>query len=240
MDPGSNVPPEGDGASGDRPPGLRPTFQGGFLVAASALLLVGVSGLIWTAYPSGNDHVPAGFWVPELVIVIVGGAATWIETILQWAAELWGWLKALGDEVGRTHQRRPRKKYERPGWIEKWVSVRDDWYRVLLIPCGIVVVIAVSWLVYRTGGGLKSPFAPLLTAMAIFGPFLARNARSVWAAVASVALSVLIVNNVGSPRPTPGKWAYTGVALVLLILAGFVNWLILRGGQDEGEEVTDG
>jgi hypothetical protein len=197
-------------------------------------MAIGVGAVLYFAYPKPHQY-PALFFIPMIVIFVFGGLVCWIEYVLRWAHG----IKTFGgnviarmstaDEDDEPAEEAPKvADYDLPVKVSRWVDRRDKPLKKMIIILGLVEVAAVARLVAATGGGVKSPFAPLLTAIAIFGPSLARRPWSVWAAVAPVCLAFAIVVQFHSKAPEPNHWWYAGVAIGLVFLAGMIQWLSLR------------
>lgn len=80
--------------------------------------------------------------------------------------------------------------------------------------------ILVLWRLADSTGGVISPYAPFLTAPAIFAPFVTKNWKTILALSATVALALVFSDKTVIKDVFPGVWVYRGSALVMVILAG--------------------
>lgn len=90
-----------------------------------------------------------------------------------------------------------------------------------------VLYIFVLWRILEETGGLVSPFAPFLTAPALFAPFVTRNGWTIVALSLLVTAGILISSE-SSTLGIESTWPYKGTAAVMVLLAGLLTVIRLR------------
>jgi hypothetical protein len=134
--------------------------------------------------------------------------------------------------------------------VQWWVDRRDkqtnffNWdgfltFRGVIYISTILTFVAMWILVNNTGGGIESPFAPLLVAPAILGPFIVRQREVLWILVGAATIIVLTADWNAPTRaaePTtkldhPGWGVYGVVTLILVVSATFISYV--RSETDE-------
>jgi len=148
--------------------------------------------------------VPAEFWAIEAVIFIMCSIA--------------GWDEAYGAAKNYTSDDRP---------IMKWWAEKRRKRGHLFVKLGVLGNVgAIWWLVRHTGGGIESPFVPLLVAPAIFGSFVAQTWQGIVGLVVVTGAGVSVIARWDSPAAHGEKYfAYLLPQLAILAVAGFISSL---------------
>jgi hypothetical protein len=108
------------------------------------------------------------------------------------------------------------------------VSVNANIVVLKIAVLGLTLLnIFVLWRLAEETGGVISPFAPFLTAPAVFAPFVTKNWKTI------IALSLLVTLAIGLSDKTDtlsleGIWPYKGTAAVMVLLAGVLTALRMR------------
>lgn len=151
-------------------------LQTQFLVVAATVLLF----LIWLALRAGYGHrrdMPLVFYGPLLTVIFFGTATAFPEAV----AYVFGpMVKRLsrgtpsaapkrGDERDTASKRAFRRLHE---WRRRW-QPRLVYVFTALTGAGFL------GLVWKSGLAVESPYIPLVTAPAVFGPFVARDDTTV-------------------------------------------------------------
>jgi hypothetical protein len=205
-------------------PGEAPSGAAVFQVGAIAFVNLFVVSGVW-AIDSGlgtNAKMPKWFAIPEILIIVLGGLTCIVSFLVQGAEIL------IDDVVSDDAEVARRLSAEPQGFSAWWLRKRTPVLKAVVIVLAAAMLFALDRLVHGTGGGIHSPFVPLLTAPAIFGPFLSRTWKG-------IALSVLLVSGavayeidvalfrtdgVGSVY---NRWTYGVVALAVIFLAGLIS-----------------
>jgi hypothetical protein len=193
--------------------GLTPSDQlvGIFLVNAVISAWVGIAFASWyDAYP----HLPKWMYAAEAVILVASFA---LATFDAW------WPKVANVSTG-----------EKVGG-----SVSLD-IRVLKVAVVVLAAayIFVLWRLSEETGGVVSPFAPFLTAPALFAPFVTKNWKTI--VVLSIVVTIAIaISHKTSTLELNSLWPYKGTAAVMVLLAGLLTALrmgvVKRGAPLTGE-----
>jgi ABC-type Mn2+/Zn2+ transport system permease subunit len=183
--------------------GLTPSDQllGIFLVNFIILIWVGIAFAFWyERFP----ELPNEMYVAELIILLLSFGLALFDTLWSRVSDL-----SLGPDGD-------------PSIIK--VDVR-----ILKIAVfGLTLLyIFVLWRLAEETGGVISPFAPLLTAPALFAPFVTKNGKTI------IALSILVscaifVSNETETLGLDSLWPYKGTAAVMVLLAGVLTALRMR------------
>jgi hypothetical protein len=215
---------------------VDPLFQVRLIVVGNGVILLSV----WLAIEYGkfaNRTLPGSFWIPELAIVLVGALVAFTEFGPRVAA--WS---------GRTDYK------DSPSMLH-WMSVREPALGPLVYVFTAVAVFALAQLVQHTGGVIGSPFLPFLTTPALFGPFVAKDKRTVGLIIMLVVGIVVFLTTKGhtttinrcagsnckagsasaethSAFNMPSKWVYSGVTIVVLLVAGGISTSRLAREQE--------
>jgi hypothetical protein len=194
------------GAVGVMP--VNPLFQVRLIVAGN--LVIGASvvvGILVGKFAQATT-IPARFWIPEALIVFVGG----IVVFADFTGPISAWLA--------------QTRYDTPSpGIVKWQQKRAPALPFLVYVFSGVAVFALASLVEDTGGVVKSPFVPFLTTPALFGPFVAKDKRRAFLIVVIVAL--VVIGLMLKLHTATSQWLYTCVTVVVLIVAGAIGALRL-------------
>jgi hypothetical protein len=84
--------------------------------------------------------------------------------------------------------------------------------------------IFVLWRLAEETGGVVSPFAPFLTAPALFAPFVTKNWRTILVLSAVVTLAIFLSHETSTLK-LDSLWPYKGTAGVMVLLAGLLTAL---------------
>lgn len=171
----------------------RAVSQTRILVLAATFLFIMVLVLLSYGYEEPRT-VPAAFWVPCLVVVVVGTLAAYGEVL--WKALI---VDAWGSLVGKN------KQDYRPGRVQSaWLKRRPDLLPGFVYGLTALILFAFTALIWKTGLGIESPWVPLVTAPAVFGPFVARRGGTVVALVVVVTLFLVALTFVVPGEPCDG------------------------------------
>jgi hypothetical protein len=166
-------------AAGSRPPSPPADFQLIMLAVANAAALIFVA-VVRAAGGSGLS-IPAAFLGLQIFTVfasaLLRGAVPVVQAFDKMADE--------DQDHGQDHNERQPSRFEK--W---WVENREPILKWSVIGLSAVMVISFYTLVSATGGGVRSPFMPILEAPAVLGPFIAEGAVGV--ALSSVVVSTAI------------------------------------------------
>lgn len=213
---------------------VNPLFQVQLIVAGNLVIAASVvTGILVGKF--ANPTIPPGFWVPEVVIVLIGVAIAFTnvpEHISAWAAQT---------------------KYTPSKGIVRWEKRRAPALPVLVYVFSGVALFALAALVDDTGGVVASPFVPFLTTPALFGPFVAKRKSAAFFIVVVVAVVVFGLTLQVHTKPTtrclttecaasalkaehnapaaPSQWLYSSVTGIVLLVAGAIG--ALRLGREE-------
>jgi hypothetical protein len=202
-------------------------------IALTALLILGgvLICLLYGYRPKRHDVDPTFVWLQIAILAIAG--VSHFELI----ERLWSYIV--------------RKEY-RPSRLSNWWQERRETEASLFTTEGVLsfkgityllaalTITAMWFLVADTGGGIISPFAPLLAAAAVVGTFVAVKKQGVIALTVIVASLTLFGDSPWSPHhkaqksdPTPAWWVFGFVALVLIGIAGLVSYARLSNGMED-------
>jgi hypothetical protein len=214
------VPPAASTSDPGGSPAGTAVFQVGALALINLIVLGGVAGLL-QLYSNGQS-IPTWFVVPEVSIVVIGGLTCIITFLVQGVGILVDDVVADDEEVAR------RLRSEPAGFAAWWLRNRNPFLKVVMIVLSLAMLFALDRLVHETGGGIDSPFAALLTAPAIFGPFLARTWKGIILSVVAVGTAVIYEVQVAPKEATASlndhsRWVYGAVALAMIVLAGMIS-----------------
>jgi hypothetical protein len=149
----------------------RAVTQTQVLVGTAFVLVLVVALLLKTGYEDPPD-LPGSFLYTCIGVIFVGGATGFAE---QWMALAWSLYK--GANGG------PPKEWDTA--LKKFRE-RFQPYLVYLLTAGNLC--AFTSLVWNTGLSIESPFIPLVTAPAVFGPFVARKVATIIALLVIVGI----------------------------------------------------
>lgn len=209
--------------AGDSPrpsPGIaveqtRDTFREQVAVLVTGNFVFVVTALISLSY-GYHDHrgLPRDFLIFEGVVVGVGSLTAFPDV----AAWIWAVLS------GRSGKYEPSKS------MTRYIYGVLRFHTPIVFGLSFVVLIGVTDLVRETGLGIESPFIPMVAAPAVFGPFVARNRRTVAillvlvsAALAAIAWGAPMYSCPGGhciEAQQPDRGVYFGVVVVFLAIAG--------------------
>lgn len=232
----TNAPGEAAGnAEGPRANVLPPTAQIAAIAITALLILGGVLICLLYGYrPKRHTVDPTFVWL-EIAILAIAGLSHF-----EWVERLWS-------AIVRTEYR--------PSAASEWWQKRRESDASLLTTDGLIsfkgvtyllaaLTIAAMWfLVADTGGGIESPFAPLLAAAAVVGTFVAVRKEGVLALTIIVGGLTFFADSPIAPKhavartdPTPRWWVFAFVALVLIGIAGLVSYARLENGSPESQD----
>jgi hypothetical protein len=196
---------------------LPPQLQMAIVFVTHALILASVWLLIHFG-GTGSKAPPAAFVVLELLILaVVGGVAT-----IEWGP--WFWRM--------TVTRKSTQPVSRGGW---WGKHRDHIMPVVISGLYVMTCLSFYKLVAQTGGGLESPFIPLLVSPAIYGPFIANRPLMI-GGMLTLNAAVIAVAVYHAPA-TPAKsypaasWLYAAVSIVVIVIAGAISAAKLKADE---------
>jgi hypothetical protein len=146
-------------------------FQTGVLMFTALSIGVVVWLLLHYGYPI-HRALPSTFLALMLTVFFVG------------------LLTAFPDRLGRQWANVNKAKYKPSRPMKAWGRWRPGVQRAVVFALSFCLLLAFVMLVWETGLGIESPFIPLVTAPAVFGPFVALYKRSVMALVIVVSVSL--------------------------------------------------
>jgi hypothetical protein len=163
-----------------RPPSPPADFQLIALAIANGAALI-VVAVVRAASGSGLS-IPAAFLGLQIFIVFA-------SALLRGAVQVVQAFDKIAEE-DQDHGERQITRFEK--W---WIKRREPILKWSVIGLSAVMVISFYTLVSATGGGIRSPFMPLLEAPAILGPFIAEGAVGVAlsSSVVSIAITIQIL-----------------------------------------------
>lgn len=198
--------------------------------------------------PNNRSLTPSdqllGIFIVNLIIVIWVGVAfaAWYEhlpELPEWIYWVEGLILALSIGLALFDVWWPRVRDLGIGPNEGPESVNVNiWVLKVSVFALTGLYIFVLWRLGEETGGVVSPFAPFLTAPALFAPFVTRNWKTI------IGLSLLVTVAIGFSEKTStfqldGLWPYKGSAAVMVLLAGTLTALRMnvskRGSPLTGE-----
>lgn len=207
-----------DNATPEREPGAlvltdaerTAVFQTRVLMFAAGLIGIVVWASLKVGYGIELD-LPPVFAVLIVVVLALGGVTTFPEHVARGWSELGGRADyQIGMVVGWWAARRAR--------AQRWI---------VFLLSGLLLAAFVV-LVWQTGLAIESPYIPLVTAPAVFGPFIARNRETVIALVLVVALALGAITELAPDDACPGQGC-----------APIARDASTGGAAGRGEEPTD-
>lgn len=183
------------------------------LAAANVVVLL----VAWMLTRAAGTELTAWFVAPEFVVVIGAVVICGLGLFVEGAEFI------LDDATPEDMARRRNLPPE--GFEAWWLMRREGVVRWVLLGLAAVMVFALDRLVHTTGGGLLSPFVPLLTAPAVFGPFLAKQWQGSLLAVAAVSAAIIyevtsVPNHAAHAASVYSPGYYAIVTISVLGLAG--------------------
>jgi hypothetical protein len=197
----------GETSAATTPPPASREGQLGYMAGVTFLSVVVVSVLLGHSLHRSN---PLTFWCVEIGVI---GACLYV-----------GFYDGFEAVVQANFQNKnvkptPFAKFAR--WLRhRW----GNW----IVSAGVVANMAALWqAVDHTGGALRSPFAALLAAPAIFGAFVAQSRSGIVQLLAASAVTIIVLD-LTSPGSEKHGWISPAVsAVTLLVGAGFISWLLI-------------
>jgi hypothetical protein len=220
--------------------------QLGVMAGVTLVLLAVVSSLLRFCFTPSHPN-PFTFWLIELAVITASIGVGFGERIWQ-AVQIVLFSENPDDQIN----------------IEKWGQSQEKWERRRKRFGGYAVVAAVAanmfaleQVVSKTGEGIHSPFAPLLTGPALFGAFVAQS-RLGMAPLLGISAGVILWLDLEAPRhhtthadlaligtkicrcananPVPDRASYAIPAMSLLLVAGFISTFRIRRATSVGRE----
>lgn len=195
------------------------TFQ---LLALAVVNLV-VIAVAWSVNEAesrpGFPGLPLSFIAPEIFIFLSATLLCSLTGLAQGANAVFE--ESLEDPVETE-----RIVSENDGFRAWWLAHRVPYLRAGVIGLSALMVFALDRLVHSTGGGLRSPFMPLLEAPAVLGPFIARKWEGLVLSVGAVSIAIGIeiqTRNTAAVHADYGPTAHTVVTLLVVLVAGLIS-----------------
>lgn len=184
--------------------GLTPSDQllGIFAVNFTIALWVGIAFVAW--YDSIPD-IPKWIYAAEGVILAVSFLFSVLDVVILR-------FRNIGEGV--------------PNDDPPSVSVNVLFLKIAVIALTVLYVF-VLWRLSEETGGVVSPFAPFLTAPALFAPFVTRNGATILILSIFVTLAIFVSSKTGT-LGIDSTWPYKGTAGVMVLLAGVLTALRMR------------
>jgi|SRR5579862_4853796 len=239
----SRVPNPSSGEANDGGRGelqrMTPQLQALMMILANVLVTFVVFLTLFLGY-SKTRWPPKIFLFCEIVVVFGNAFAAWTELFCgNLAAKLGRYEYAPSPKMARWIRHRVTEEpFLGKGFLSRrtllnFASLRGvTWFSAGLGFVAIWDVIA------KTGGGIESPYAPLLVAPALLGPFVVMDPRALFvlllAAIGWVAYADATGAHHSSKLSTsrldhPHYLVYAGVTLVLVGSALLISYLTQRG-----------
>ena len=255
-------PPDiGDASAAEKPPWYRisqrekpnlevdrqvPIVQTAVLIVSTLIILNVTSYLLRHGYDEPRALPSLTKWL--LVAVVPIGILT---AGPEYVGRLWAEL--CGQDYVPT---RPMEWWEKKG--------RPRYQPAVVYVIAVLVLVAFTALVWKTGLGIESPYVPLASSPAVFGPFVARRQQAVVFLVFIVSACLCLIAWVAPHTACgqqicsenaeemlhPHRVVYVGVAVTLLLIAGLISASRLAREQDltaqneglakQNEELTKG
>ncbi len=204
-------------------PAESPASAMTFQLVALAVVNVVVLAVAWGVQASesrrGLPGLPASFVIPVIAIIFISALLCSLTALAEGA-------KAVIEESLDDPDAIERAKSEDDGFRLWWVKHRAPWLGAAVIVLSAVMVFALDRLVHFTGGGLRSPFMPLLEAPAVLGPFIARKWEGLILSVSAVSVAIGVEIQIGSANPTAADYsrtAHTLITLLVVLVAGLLS-----------------
>jgi hypothetical protein len=159
-------------------------FQTKVLVAAAFFL----GGMVWVLAKNGyakDRALPREFVYACIFVAVVGVLTAFAEIWLGFLRDLFLGPESNGHSI--------------PKWVERLKAWRRSYQPQLVYLLTAVLGFGFSALVWKTGLAIESPYIPLVTAPAVFGPFVARTPGTV-AALLVIVAGLLIVITLKAPE----------------------------------------
>jgi hypothetical protein len=196
------------------------------LLTAAAAIGVVVLELLKVGYPEART--PPGWFVWPTASVFVIGLAT-----------------ALPEHLGSIWAIVTSNPYDPKQALPHWRARRPTIQPKVVYLLSATLLLAFTALVWNTGLGIESPYVPLVSAPAVFGPFIAKRGRTVLGLAIVVGLTLGAIA-LWAPRSActhesscsarladgrsvavedrykPRKSVYVGVAVTLIVLASLI------------------
>jgi hypothetical protein len=189
------------------------------VVAVVNLVVLGVAwGINKAESRHGFPGLPATFIVLEVVIFLLATLLCSFSAIAQ------SWRSVMEESLDDPHE--TERISDEDGFRAWWLEHRASFLRVGVIVLPALMVLSLDRLVHASGGGLHSPFMPLLEAPAVLGPFIARKRRGLLLSVVavSIAIGIEIQTHVAvSPETEYRAVAHTVVTVLVVVVAGAIS-----------------
>lgn len=195
--------------------GLTPSDQllGIFVVNFIITVWVAVAFTFWyDSFP----HLPTWIYIAEASILVASFVLANFDTLF---AKLWDLLRG-GDGKPAT------------------VNANETVLKVAVFALTLLYIF-VLWRIGEETGGVISPFAPFVTAPALFAPFVTKNGKTI------IALSILVTIAIVFSEKTStleleSLWPYKGTAAVMVLLAGVLTALRMQVAKQGGPLTGEG
>jgi len=198
---------------------MSPIQQNSLVFFVNFIVIFTVLGLLGLGYSSFH-HVSIAFWIVEgfacAIPLVAGSADNWMVAARGGGDE--------SDEPALVKWWTDRREAQMPFFsLGGFVSLRG----VIYLSTGLSF--AAMWiLVDDTGGGIQSPFAPLLVAPAILGPFIVRGKETL-ALLLAIAFAVVFGEDLTASKAAglghPDNWVYPTVTLLLVCSAIIISYV---------------
>jgi hypothetical protein len=190
-------------------PGVSPVLQLVSIVIGNILITVAVAIMLYSGYDP-HRKPSAGFLIAEIAIIFAGVLIATIE----FGASFTNGLFNPPDV--------PLEIKPREGW---WGAHRRTIYTILIFSLFLLHIYALYDLVSATGGGIHSPFAVMLAAPAIYGPFLANYPLNIMAIVLLDAAVIFVTVEWGGDKGLfdPARGVYAAASILMIVVAGLIS-----------------
>lgn len=191
---------------------LTPSDQLLGIFAVNAIIV----GWVATAFVAWYDpypHIPPWMYVTEVAILFLSSALALIDT---W----WPRVRKIG--LGSDGEPDP-------------VNVNVVVLKVAVFALTLAYIF-VLWRLAEETGGVISPFAPFVTAPAVFAPFVTKNWKTIIALSLLVTLAIFVSDKTET-LSLRSLWPYKGTAAVMVLLAGVLTALRM-GVAKKGSPLT--
>jgi hypothetical protein len=192
---------------------------------ALAIVNAAVLFVAWavTKAATGRSGLPTLFVAPEFVIIVFSSVLSGLTLIVQ------GWAIVVSDSVSDSQQVEQILSRSPEGFEAWWLQHREPIMLFFIFLLAAVMVFALDRLVHGTGGGLHSPFMPLLEAPAVLGPFIAREPLGV--ILSAVAVAAAVAYEVLIHVPLTGLADYGRYERAIVILLVIAVAALVSGAQ---------
>jgi hypothetical protein len=153
-----------------------PGFQMLAICVSNVVIALGALTLLGFGYKGGGPTLTPWFNIFEFLLVAIAGVLANYEFRNPFGTTLISGQLSEGAE----------------SWLESGPRVVRGAF-IYVLACGTVATVVI--LVTSTGGGIDSPFTPLLAALAVYGPFITRNRVSIGLQVISVGLVIFYLDH---------------------------------------------